>query len=108
MKIVDLVSKVALVVIGILLTLLALKLGLIPASQSEPKIVVVKETVVVTPTPLIPNLMVVETDTLATAEALESVQERGSVHHPQKVERFAALLAERLDWGAVQRAAELG
>ena len=53
-------------------------------------------------------LLVVDADTLATAHALESVQERASVHHPQKVERFAALLEERLDWGAAQAAVGLG
>ena len=52
-------------------------------------------------------LLVVETDTLATAAALESLQERVSVHHPQKVERFALLLEERLDWGATSAAAGL-
>ena len=52
-------------------------------------------------------LLVTETDTLATAAALESLQERVSVHHPQKVERFALLLEERLDWGATSAAAGL-
>lgn len=52
-------------------------------------------------------LMVVEGDTHATAEALGSVQQRASVHHPQKVERFAELLTDRLDWTAIERAAGL-
>ncbi len=52
-------------------------------------------------------LLVVEADTLATAAALESLQDRVSVHHPHKVERFARLLEEHLDWGAVEEAAGL-
>ncbi len=52
-------------------------------------------------------LLMVERDTHATAETLGSVQERVSVHHPRKVERFAELLTDRLDWAAAERAAGL-
>ena len=52
-------------------------------------------------------LMVASQDTHATAQALESVHERVSVHHPDKVERYAELLADRLDWAAVETVAGL-
>ena len=50
-------------------------------------------------------LMVVAQDTLAVAQALETLHEQVSVHHPGKVERFAELLDQHLDWDAANAAA---
>ena len=49
-------------------------------------------------------LLAVDTDTIATAEALESLQNHVHVHHPAKAERFADVLTERLDWDALESA----
>ena len=43
-------------------------------------------------------LLVVGEGTLGTMERLASLQERSTFHHPAKLERFARLLRERLDW----------
>lgn len=49
-------------------------------------------------------LLAVDTDTIATAEALESLQDHVHVHHPAKAERFADVLTECLDWDALESA----
>ncbi|MDA1215511.1 MAG: DRTGG domain-containing protein [Chloroflexi bacterium] len=49
-------------------------------------------------------LLAVNTDTIATEEALESLQDHVNVHHPAKAERFAEVLTECLDWDALEAA----
>ena len=48
-------------------------------------------------------LLVVQTDTISTAHALDTVLEGSTFHHPRKVERFRDLTDEYADLGAVQR-----
>ena len=47
-------------------------------------------------------LFVVETDTVSTVQALDTVNGRSSFHHPRKLERFQQLVAEHLDIGRVE------
>ena len=47
-------------------------------------------------------LLVVQSDTVSTAHALNTLIERSTVHHPRKLERFQRLLAEHADVEAVQ------
>ena len=47
-------------------------------------------------------LLVVESDTISTAHALDTVVERASFHHPAKHERFQELTSEHLDIEAIQ------
>ena len=49
-------------------------------------------------------LLVVQSDTLSTAHALNTVLERSSVHHPGKLDRFQELISEHLDMAAIQAA----
>jgi BioD-like phosphotransacetylase family protein len=49
-------------------------------------------------------LLAVDTDTITTAEALESLQDHVNVHHPAKAERFADVLMECLDWDTLESA----
>ena len=49
-------------------------------------------------------LMTVMQDTLEAAATLETIHQRVSVHHPDKVERFAGLLADSLRWEKVNQA----
>ena len=44
-------------------------------------------------------LLVVGTDTISTADALDAVLPASSIHHPSKIERFDALLGEHCDLG---------
>ena len=46
-------------------------------------------------------LIQVETDTLATTEALESLHEKALFDHPMKHEQFQALMSEHGDWEAL-------
>ena len=50
-------------------------------------------------------LLVVEAPTLEAAAALDTINQRVSVHHPAKIERFTDLLATHLDWEATDSAA---
>ena len=53
-------------------------------------------------------LLVIEASTLEAAAALDTIDQRVSVHHPAKVERFTELLAAHLDWEAADWAAGFG
>ena len=46
-------------------------------------------------------IVIVDTDTLDTMKALRTLQERVRFDHPDKVERFGALLRENVDLGPV-------
>ena len=46
-------------------------------------------------------LLVVQGDTLSTAQALENVLDRSTIHHPAKVERFLELVREKADLEAI-------
>ena len=52
-------------------------------------------------------LMAVTQNTMETANALETIDQQVSFHHPSKVERFTELLAGALDWATVNHAAGL-
>ena len=52
-------------------------------------------------------LAVVSLDTHQAAEALEGLAARVTVHHPRKIDHFAAVLAERVDWSALNAVAGL-
>ena len=47
-------------------------------------------------------LLVVQADTIATAQSLDSALERSTVHHPRKVERFQELVQQHIDMATVQ------
>ena len=47
------------------------------------------------------SLFVVETDTISTAQALDTVKERSTFHHPRKLERFQDLVAEHVEMAPV-------
>ena len=49
-------------------------------------------------------LMTVMQGTMEAAATLETIHQRVSVHHPDKVERFAGLLAGSLRWEKVNQA----
>ena len=53
-------------------------------------------------------LVVVDTDTIATAEALESLQAQVHFYHPAKAERFADVLTEWLNWDVLEAAIATG
>ena len=52
-------------------------------------------------------LMAAAKDTLEAVAALETIHHRVSVHHPDKIERFAELLDGSIDWETVDQAAGL-
>jgi BioD-like phosphotransacetylase family protein len=52
-------------------------------------------------------LLVVAQDTMEIAESLEAIASEVSMHHLEKVERFAALLGNTMDWNAAGAAAGL-
>ena len=47
-------------------------------------------------------LLTVEMDTLSTADALESIQNRVNVHNFNKVEKFTNTLRKCLDWNILE------
>ena len=47
-------------------------------------------------------LLVVQSDTNSTADALNTIVERSTVHHPRKLERFQQLLAKHADMEAFE------
>ncbi len=47
-------------------------------------------------------LLVVRTDTISTAHALDNVLKRSTFHHPRKLERFQELLREHADLAAIE------
>ena len=49
-------------------------------------------------------LLVVESDTLTTAQALENVLDHSTIHHPAKVERFQELVRAKADLEAIDAA----
>ena len=49
-------------------------------------------------------LAVTARNTHETAEALEAIASRVTVHHPEKIESFSETLSERLDWDALEAA----
>jgi BioD-like phosphotransacetylase family protein len=48
-------------------------------------------------------LIQVEADTLSTAAALESLQEKALFDHPMKQEQFRELMSQHVDWDALYR-----
>ena len=49
-------------------------------------------------------LLVVDTDTLTTVQALDNVLDRSTIHHPAKVERFRELVRTKADLEAIDAA----
>jgi BioD-like phosphotransacetylase family protein len=47
-------------------------------------------------------LLVVQTDTISAAHALDTVLEGSTIHHPRKLERFQELTEEYVDVAAIQ------
>ena len=54
------------------------------------------------------SIVIADTDTLDTMKALRTLQERVRFDHPDKVERFGALLRENVDLGPVFERLEIG
>ena len=49
-------------------------------------------------------VIVVQTGTLSTADALGTIMDNSSIHHMMKVDRFKAMVSESVDLGAIQNA----